>query len=130
MKRKDRRHATDARDEAIATAAAQQQVTNARVAVATREALCMLGLNPSQHDIINVVVATAVSTGSSAFPRVVLPGFHVYPQASRLSGECSPEVSVVAPSTPVPTTIDLKRHTGGRWLVSRRREETCAADAS
>ena len=34
-----------------------------------------------------------------------VPGFHVYPQASRLSGECSPDVSVVAPSTPVP--IDL-----------------------
>ncbi|KAE8815203.1 hypothetical protein D1007_07529 [Hordeum vulgare] len=46
-KRKDRRHAADARDEAIAAAAAQQQVTNARVAAATREALCMLGLNPS-----------------------------------------------------------------------------------
>ncbi|KAE8790174.1 DNA repair protein rhp54 [Hordeum vulgare] len=36
-----------------------------------------------------------------------MPGFHVYPQASRLSGECSPEVSVVAPFTPAPTTIDL-----------------------
>ncbi|KAE8794493.1 C2 domain-containing protein [Hordeum vulgare] len=55
-KRKDRRHAADARDKAIATAtdaAAQQQVTNARVAAATREALCMLGLNPSQHDLVN-----------------------------------------------------------------------------
>ncbi|XBJ25575.1 hypothetical protein VPH35_003198 [Triticum aestivum] len=36
-----------------------------------------------------------------------VPGFHVYPQASRLSGECSPDVSVVAPSTPAPTPIDL-----------------------
>ncbi|KAE8787371.1 DNA repair protein rhp54 [Hordeum vulgare] len=94
----------------------KQQVTNARVATATREALCMLGLNPSQHGL---VVATAVSTGSSTFPRALLPdsprvsacnpvpGFDVYPQVSRLSGECSPEVSVAAPSTPAPTTIDL-----------------------
>ncbi|XP_048552752.1 uncharacterized protein LOC125532955 [Triticum urartu] len=36
-----------------------------------------------------------------------MPGFHVYLQASRLSGECSPEVSVVAPSTPAPAPIDL-----------------------
>ncbi|XP_044335580.1 uncharacterized protein [Triticum aestivum] len=36
-----------------------------------------------------------------------MPGFHVYPQASRLSGECSPKVSVVAPSTPAPAPIDL-----------------------
>ncbi|XP_037419205.1 uncharacterized protein LOC119283983 [Triticum dicoccoides] len=36
-----------------------------------------------------------------------IPGFHVYPQASRLSGECSPKVSVIAPSTPAPTPIDL-----------------------
>ena len=36
-----------------------------------------------------------------------VPGFHVYPQASRLSGECSPDVSVVAPSTPAPAPIDL-----------------------
>ncbi|XP_044432236.1 uncharacterized protein [Triticum aestivum] len=36
-----------------------------------------------------------------------MPGFHVYPQASRLSEECSPEVSVVAPSTPAPAPIDL-----------------------
>ncbi|KAE8801344.1 putative serine/threonine-protein kinase [Hordeum vulgare] len=79
----------------------------------------MLGLNPSQHDLVNAAVAAAVSTGSSAFPRTVLPDsprasacnlvpdFHVYPQASRISGLCSPEVTVVAPSTPPPTTIDL-----------------------
>ncbi|XP_020194007.1 uncharacterized protein [Aegilops tauschii subsp. strangulata] len=36
-----------------------------------------------------------------------MPGFHVYPQASRLFGECSPDVSVVAPSTPAPAPIDL-----------------------
>ncbi|KAE8793879.1 putative serine/threonine-protein kinase [Hordeum vulgare] len=118
-KRKDRRHAEDARDEAIAAAAAQQQVTNACVAAAMREALCMLGLNPSQHDLVNAVVAAAVSTDSSAFPRTVLPdspgasivnpvsGFHVYPHASHLSGECSPEVSVGALSTPAPGIIDL-----------------------
>uniref|UniRef100_A0A8I6X9Z7 No apical meristem-associated C-terminal domain-containing protein n=1 Tax=Hordeum vulgare subsp. vulgare TaxID=112509 RepID=A0A8I6X9Z7_HORVV len=36
-----------------------------------------------------------------------MPGFHVYPQASRLSGEYSPELSVVAPSTLAPAPIDL-----------------------
>ncbi|XP_037418888.1 uncharacterized protein LOC119283438 [Triticum dicoccoides] len=36
-----------------------------------------------------------------------MPGFHVYPQASCLSGECSPDVSMVAPSTPAPAPIDL-----------------------
>ncbi|XBI75233.1 hypothetical protein VPH35_068628 [Triticum aestivum] len=109
-KRKGRRHAADARDEA---AAAQQEFTNARVAAATREALYMLGVNPSQHNVLQAAVARA-STGSSAFPRMVLPdsprastcnpvpSFHVYPQASRLFGECSPDVSVVAPSTPAP----------------------------
>ncbi|KAE8820987.1 putative serine/threonine-protein kinase [Hordeum vulgare] len=100
-KRKDRRHAADAREKAAA-AAAQQEVTNARVAAATREALCMLGLNPSQHGIVNVAVAATVSTGSSGFPRTVLPdsprastcnpvpGFHVYLQASRLSWSARP----------------------------------------
>ncbi|KAE8809142.1 putative serine/threonine-protein kinase [Hordeum vulgare] len=95
-KRKDRRHAAGARDEAIAAAAAQQQVTNACVAAATTEALCMLGLNPSQHGLVNAAVAAAVRTDSFAFPRAQLPdsrrvsscnpvpGFHVYPQASRL----------------------------------------------
>nr|XP_020198782.1 uncharacterized protein LOC109784591 [Aegilops tauschii subsp. strangulata] len=122
-KRKGRRHAADARDEAVAAAAAaatQREVTNARVAAATREGLYMLGLNPSQHGLVNAAVAAA-STSSSAFPRMVLPdsprasactpmpGFHVYPQASCLSGECSPDVSVVAPSTPAPTPIDLYR---------------------
>ncbi|KAE8811616.1 DNA repair protein rhp54 [Hordeum vulgare] len=79
----------------------------------------MLGLNPSQHGLVNAVVAASVRTGSSAIPRMVLPdsldasacnqvpGFHVYPQASRLSGECSPEVSLVAPSTPAPATVEL-----------------------
>ncbi|XP_044402298.1 uncharacterized protein, partial [Triticum aestivum] len=36
-----------------------------------------------------------------------MPGFHVYPQASCLSEECLPEVSVVAPSTQAPAHIDL-----------------------
>ncbi|KAE8787728.1 Eyes absent-like protein 4 [Hordeum vulgare] len=36
-----------------------------------------------------------------------MPRFHVYPQASRLSGKCSPEVSVVAPSTSAPAPNDL-----------------------
>ncbi|KAI4997470.1 hypothetical protein ZWY2020_052812 [Hordeum vulgare] len=116
---KDRRHVTDAKDEAIAATAAQQHVTKARVSAATREALYMLVLNPSQHGLVNAVVADAVNTGSSAFPRTVLldsprasscnpvPVFHVYPQASRLSRDCSPEVSVVAPSMPSPAPIDL-----------------------
>ncbi|XBI94030.1 hypothetical protein VPH35_030750 [Triticum aestivum] len=119
-KRKDRRHAADARDEAIAAVpvVAQQEVTNARVAATTREMLYMLRLNPSQHGLVNATVAAA-STGSSAFPRMVMPdsrcalactpmpGFHVFPQASRLFKECSPEVSAVAPSTPAPAPIDL-----------------------
>ncbi|XBH64862.1 hypothetical protein VPH35_118551 [Triticum aestivum] len=95
-----------------------QEVTNARVAAATRDALYMLGLNPSQHGPVQAAVAAA-STGSSVFPRMVLPvsprasacnsipAFHVYPHASRLSGECSPDVSVVAPSTPAPAPINL-----------------------
>ncbi|XBH71874.1 hypothetical protein VPH35_099271 [Triticum aestivum] len=78
----------------------------------------MLGLNPGQHGLLNAAVAAA-STGSSAFPRMMLPdsprasacnpvpGFHVYPQASCLSGECSPNVSVVTPSTPAPAPINL-----------------------
>ncbi|XBI38978.1 hypothetical protein VPH35_123857 [Triticum aestivum] len=105
-KRKGRRHAADTRDEAAAQAATiaatQQEFTNARVAAATREALYMLGVNPSQHSLIQAAVAAA-STGSSAFPRMVMPdsprasacnpvpGFHFYTQASHLSGECSPE---------------------------------------
>ena len=104
-KRKGRRHAADARDEAAAQAAvvatAQQEDTNARVAAATREALYMLGVNPSQHSLVQAAVATA-STGSSVFPQMVLPdsprastcnpvpGFHVYPQASRLFGSARP----------------------------------------
>ncbi|KAE8777027.1 DNA repair protein rhp54 [Hordeum vulgare] len=36
-----------------------------------------------------------------------IPGFHVYLHGSRFSGECSPEVSIVAPSTPAPVTFDL-----------------------
>ncbi|KAE8820700.1 DNA repair protein rhp54 [Hordeum vulgare] len=36
-----------------------------------------------------------------------VPGFYVYLQGSRFSGECSSEVSIVAPFTPVPVTIDL-----------------------
>ncbi|KAE8796650.1 hypothetical protein D1007_28269 [Hordeum vulgare] len=75
-KRKGRRQAVDARDEAITTAvvavAAQQEVTNGRFAASTRKALYMLGLNRSQHSLFNAAVAAA-STGSSAFPHMVLP---------------------------------------------------------
>ena len=52
---------------AAAAAATQQEVTNARVAAATREALYMLGLNPSHHGLVNAIVAAA-STGSSRVP--------------------------------------------------------------
>ena len=48
-KRKGRRHAADARDEAASqaavVAAAQQEVTNARVAAATRETLVLCEIN-------------------------------------------------------------------------------------
>ncbi|XBH97872.1 hypothetical protein VPH35_127481 [Triticum aestivum] len=99
-KRKDRRHTADARDEA----AAQQEVTNTRVAMATSEAIYILGLNPSQHGLVQATIAVA-STNLSVFSRMVLPdsprasacnpipGFHVYPQASRLSGECSADAA-------------------------------------
>ncbi|KAE8811406.1 putative serine/threonine-protein kinase [Hordeum vulgare] len=78
-----------------------------RIAAEMREALLYLGLNPSQHGLVNTTVAVA-STGSSAFPQMVLPesphalatypipGFHVYPQASRLFGEFSPEGDAAA----------------------------------
>ncbi|KAE8816181.1 Eyes absent-like protein 4 [Hordeum vulgare] len=79
-KRKGQRHAQDARDEAVTAAAAQQEDTNAWVKAATMETLLYLGL---------------------------IPGFHVYPQGSRFCGECSPKVSIMAPSTPAPGTIDL-----------------------
>jgi hypothetical protein len=130
-KRKGRRHAQDHKLSAAAAAtlssAAQQEETNARVTATTREALLYLGLNPGHHGLVSAVVAAA-SMGSSAFPRVVLPelprasptqpipGFHVYPQASRFSGECSPEVSVVAPSTRAPRPWPLTS-TPYRWPV-------------
>ncbi|SPT20598.1 unnamed protein product [Triticum aestivum] len=84
----------------------------------------MQGLNPGQHGLLNAAVAAA-STGSSVFPRMALPdsprasacnpipGFHVYPQASRLSGECSLDVSVVAPSTPTPIDLNAIPVAGG-----------------
>ncbi|KAE8777007.1 hypothetical protein D1007_50256 [Hordeum vulgare] len=74
--RKGRRHAADARDEVAATAAiaavAQREDTVARITAATREALLYLGLNSRQHGLVNTAVATT-STGSSPFPRMVLP---------------------------------------------------------
>ncbi|XBI03009.1 hypothetical protein VPH35_131483 [Triticum aestivum] len=42
-----------------------------------------------------------------ASPCNPMPSFHVYPQASCLSWDCSPDVSVVVPSTPAPAPIDL-----------------------
>ncbi|KAE8805422.1 DNA repair protein rhp54 [Hordeum vulgare] len=86
---------------------------------ATRGALLHLGLNRGQQELVNAAMAMAI-IGSSTFPRMALlesphastaqptAGLHVYPQASRLSGECSPEVSMVVPSTPAPASIDLK----------------------
>ncbi|KAE8777109.1 Lectin-domain containing receptor kinase A4.3 [Hordeum vulgare] len=67
---------------------------------------------PKKHGLVNAAVAAAVSIDSSAFPWTLLPdspgasacnlvpGFHVYLRDSRLTGKCSPEVSVVAPSKP------------------------------
>ncbi|KAE8806390.1 hypothetical protein D1007_17443 [Hordeum vulgare] len=123
-KRKVRRHAQVARGEAAVataiTAAAQQEDTNARVMVAMRKALLYLGVNPSQHGLVNTAIdAAAPNTGSSAYPRMMRPespraysthpisGFHVYPQGRRFSGECSLNVTIVAPSTPAPMTIDI-----------------------
>ncbi|KAE8805524.1 putative serine/threonine-protein kinase [Hordeum vulgare] len=119
-KRKGRRHAQDGRGKAQATAATQQEDTIARVKAATREALLYLGVNPRKHGLVNTgVAATAASTGSSAYTRMMLPesprasctqpipGFHVYPQGSRFSGECSLEVGIVAPFMPAPVTINL-----------------------
>ncbi|KAE8815236.1 DNA repair protein rhp54 [Hordeum vulgare] len=118
-----RRHVQDARGEAAAAAAiitdAQQEDTNVWAKAETRKALLYLGVNPSQHGLVAVVAAAVANTGSSAYPRMVLPesphasstqpipGFHVYPQGNRFSRECSPEVSIVAPSTPVPVIIDV-----------------------
>ncbi|KAE8810485.1 putative serine/threonine-protein kinase [Hordeum vulgare] len=79
-----------------------------------------LGVNPSQHGLVNVAVAAAVANmGSSAYPRMMLPeslhmssmqpipSLNVYPQGSRISRECSLEVSIVDPCTPASVTIDL-----------------------
>ncbi|KAE8778925.1 Lectin-domain containing receptor kinase A4.3 [Hordeum vulgare] len=106
--------------EASAAVAVQQEDANAWVKAAMREALLYLGVNHSQHGLVNVVVATtAACTGSSAYPRMMLPesphtsctqpipDFHAYPQGNRFSGEWSLEVRIVALSMPAPVTIDL-----------------------
>ncbi|KAE8802266.1 putative serine/threonine-protein kinase [Hordeum vulgare] len=135
-KRKDRRHAQDARGEA--GAAVQQEDTNVRVKVATMEALLYLGVNPSQRGLVNAVVAAAAtSMGSPAYPRMMLsesprasctqpiPGFHVCPQGSHFSEECLPKMSIMAPSTPVPMTIDLNAApvTGGSSSEGMRKHQ-------
>ena len=119
-KRKGRRQTANARDEAAAAAA----IAATRVAAATMDALLYLGLNPGQHGLTNTVVAAA-STCPCAFPRMVLPesprvsathlipSFHISPEASQLYGECSPEVSVVAPSTPAPIDLNATPVAGG-----------------
>ncbi|KAE8816487.1 DNA repair protein rhp54 [Hordeum vulgare] len=92
--------------------------------------------------LVNVVVVAA-STDLSAFPRMVLPewprawmthlipGFHVYPQAFRLSGECSLEVSVVVPSTPTSAPIGLNATLlagGSSYGGPRKRARVMPAD--
>ncbi|KAE8821180.1 hypothetical protein D1007_00807 [Hordeum vulgare] len=63
-KRKGRRNSQDARGEAAATAATQQEDTNAWVKVTTRESLLYLGV---KHGLVNADVAVAAtSRGSSA----------------------------------------------------------------
>ncbi|XP_044958167.1 uncharacterized protein LOC123409293 [Hordeum vulgare subsp. vulgare] len=62
-----------------------------------------------------------------------MTGFYVYPQASCLSRECSPEVSVVAPSTsvPPPAPIDLNATTvvgGSSSGGARKRAREMPAD--
>ncbi|KAE8782003.1 DNA repair protein rhp54 [Hordeum vulgare] len=100
VKRKGRRHAQGATGKAASAtaiaAAMQQEDTNARLKAVTREALLYLG---------------------------PIPAFHVYPQGRRFSGECSPKVSIVAPSTPAPVTIDLnaKPVAGGSSSGGRRK---------
>ncbi|KAE8799460.1 DNA repair protein rhp54 [Hordeum vulgare] len=60
-----------------------------------------------------------------------IPGFHVYPQGSRFSGECSSEVSIVAPFTLASVTIDLNATpvAGGSSSGSmRKRQREMPAD--
>ncbi|KAE8779514.1 hypothetical protein D1007_47457 [Hordeum vulgare] len=60
-----------------------------------------------------------------------IPGYHVYPQGSRFSRECSPEVRIVAPSTPTPATIDLNATSVARRSSSggtRKRQRNMPAD--
>ncbi|KAE8800868.1 putative serine/threonine-protein kinase [Hordeum vulgare] len=102
MERREQRHAMERKLEEAKAATTQQEEINARVTTAMRHILIYIGLNPSQDRLTTIVDAT--STGSSAFPRALLPesprtstapamvGFHHhYPHASRFSGECSPD---------------------------------------
>ncbi|KAE8814635.1 DNA repair protein rhp54 [Hordeum vulgare] len=122
-KRKEQRHAHERKleDESVTalTTAAQPEEIIARIVAALREALIYVGLNLGQHGLATAASVVVDSTSSSAFPRVPLQdsprtstmplilGFHTYPQASCLCGECLPKVSVVAPAMPVPMAIDL-----------------------
>ncbi|KAE8820311.1 hypothetical protein D1007_01734 [Hordeum vulgare] len=73
-KRKGRRHAHDASGEEAAAVAAQQEDTNARVKATMMEALLYLGVNTSQHELLNATIAVAAANmGSSAHPRMMLP---------------------------------------------------------
>ncbi|KAE8795508.1 DNA repair protein rhp54 [Hordeum vulgare] len=108
------------------------------------EALLYLGVNPSQHGLVNAaVVAATTSTSSSAYPRMMLsespcvsctqpiPGFHIYPQGSLFSGEYSSEVSIMAPSTPASVTIELNTASVARGSSSggmRKRKCEMRAD--
>lgn len=143
-KRKGQGHAQDGRGEAAAVAAiasaVQQEDTNARV----KATLLYLGVNPSQDGLVNAAVdAATASTGSSAYPWMMLPeslrasctqqlpGFRVYPQGNHFFWECSPEVSNVAPSMPAPVTINLNAAPvagGSSSGGMRRRQREMPAD--
>ncbi|KAE8806218.1 Lectin-domain containing receptor kinase A4.3 [Hordeum vulgare] len=121
-KRKGRRHAAGARDEAIAAAAvaAQQEVTKSRVAAAMREH--WLTLIPSNHT-------------ARLAPRV---GLHPHVRFLCLPAGLPPLRGVFAGgehggafyARTRARAHRPQRHTGGRWLVIRRHEEMRAADAA
>ena len=88
--------------EAAVVAAVQQEVTNARVAAATREALMYLGLNPGQHCLVNATVAAA-STSSSVFSQMVRPDSPARWQYSRCPASTSTRRPPASPGSAHPT---------------------------
>ncbi|KAE8777492.1 hypothetical protein D1007_49723 [Hordeum vulgare] len=126
LKRKNRQHEQEARDEVAAAPAstiaatvnreAKAAKTSGLIAAATKETLLMPELNPSQHRLVVDVVAAAITGSSlqlspcmSTTPKA--HGFQRHhPQTPRLCNSTvsgSPEVSVVAPATRAPAGIDL-----------------------